>query len=82
MNKYFKSLCPRFSKCRGFLIMIKRYISSKSAIEKVFLYNLCHTSNVKTKCTPGYYHSGSISAFTFRYTYVVTHGGSNGQRML
>ena len=37
--------------------MIKRHISLKSAIEKVFLYNLCHMSNVKTMCYTGYYHS-------------------------
>ena len=63
-----------FSKCgREFFIMIKMHTSLKSSIEKVFLYNLCHMSNVKTMCPPGYYHSGSMATFAFQDTYVVTH---------
>ena len=60
--------------------MIKRYIYLKSAIEKVFLCNLCHMSTVKTMCPPGYYHSGSVASFAFPYTYLVTHCCSDGPK--
>ena len=57
--------------------MIKRHVSLKSAIEKVFLYNFCY---MKTMCSPGYYHSGSMATFAFWYTCMVTHCCSNGSK--
>ena len=63
-----------------FLVMIKGHISLKSATERVFLYNLCHMSNAKTIFHPGYYHSGSMAIFAFRYLCVVTHCYSNGPK--
>ena len=81
MNKCFMSLGLSFSKCRQvFLIMIKGHVSLKFATEKVFLYNLCHMSNVKTMCPPSYYHSGSMTTFAFRYACVVTHYCSYGPK--